>query len=164
MKRIGLFFVLLFTSYFANAQSSAIIESLSKVGESGARVVINSDVELKSSSIFPSDKFKGFRVRIFFDNKQSSRADAADAAAKFKEVYPNLNTYTEYVPPYFKVTAGDFLTRLEAVAVWGKIKNTFPTAFVVVENIPYSALLIDNSADGVPVEEKVLEEAESIIE
>lgn len=167
MKRICLIIVLLVSSLCATAQSNDIIESLARVGESGSRVVVNSDVKLKSSSILPSDKFKGYRVRIFFDNKQTSRSDAAASVAKFKELYPSLNTYTEYVPPYFKVTAGDFLTRLEAVALWGKIKYVFPTAFVVSENIPYLTLLEEGSdvvVDESQATSELLKEADIVVQ
>ncbi|MEG1635033.1 MAG: hypothetical protein RR388_05350 [Rikenellaceae bacterium] len=167
MKRIYLIIVLIFSAFASNAQSDAIIESLSKVNDLGSRVVISGDVTAaKSSSVLPSDKFRGFRVRIFFDNKQTSRNDAASAVERFKLLYPYMSTYIDYVPPYFKVTVGDFLTRLEAVALWGKIKTAFPTAFVVTENIAYEALLkvntetvIDESAEGesVDIEEVKIE-------
>ncbi|MFI3321536.1 MAG: hypothetical protein R3Y50_03325 [Rikenellaceae bacterium] len=125
----------------AQYESRDIISSLSSMGYDRARTTINSDVAVTLDKPNLAKEVKGYRIRIFFDNKQSSRSDAEVAIMKYEKLYPNSKTYLTYEPPYFKVTAGNFMGRTEAVNVWGKILGEFPTAFIVTENIPLYLLL-----------------------
>ena len=50
-----------------------------------------------------------------------------------------------YANPYFKVTVGDFRTRSEAVRLLERIKGSFPSAFVVKENIEFPVVDKDNA-------------------
>ncbi len=79
----------------------------------------------------------GYRVRIFFDNKQSARNESEATLKKFEGLFPDVKAYRIYVNPYFKVTVGDFRTKSEAMALLSRIRGAFPSAFVVKENIEY---------------------------
>ncbi len=79
----------------------------------------------------------GYRVRIFFDNRQSARNESEVVLKKFKGLFPDVMAYRLYANPYFKVTVGDFRTKSEAMALLSRIKGAFPSAFVVKENIEY---------------------------
>ncbi len=79
----------------------------------------------------------GYRVRIFFDNKQSARNESEAILKRFRSLYPDVKAYRIYVNPYFKVTVGDFRTKSEAMSLLSRIKGAFPSAFVVKENIEY---------------------------
>lgn len=79
----------------------------------------------------------GFRVRIFNDNKQTSRVDSETALARFKGMFPGVSAYRTYSNPFFKVTVGDFRTKSEAMQLLQLVKGTFPTAFIVKETIAY---------------------------
>ena len=79
----------------------------------------------------------GFRVRIFNDNKQTSRNDSEVALVRFKGMFPGVSAYRTYSNPFFKVTVGDFRTRSEAMQLLQQVKGTFPTAFIVKETIGY---------------------------
>lgn len=83
---------------------------------------------------------KGYRVRIFFDNKQTARAESEKVLKEFRSAYPEIAAYRVYANPYFKVTVGDFRTRSEAMEMLSRIKYSFPSAFVVKENIEYPAV------------------------
>ncbi len=87
-----------------------------------------------------SKTLHGYRVRIFFDNKQSSRTDSEATVNRFKETYPEVPVYWSYVNPYFKVTVGDYRTRSEAMQLLQKLKEAFPAAFIVRESISYPAI------------------------
>ena len=87
----------------------------------------------------------GYRVRIFFDNKQSARHESENSLKKFRSMYPDVAAYRTYTNPYFKVTVGDCRTRSEAMALLKRIKRTFPSAFVVKENIEYPVVDKDNA-------------------
>lgn len=87
-----------------------------------------------------SREIQGYRIRIFFDNRQTARDDSERIAGEFSRLFPHLQAYRSYVNPYFKVTVGDFRTRSEAMSVLAEVKKVFPSAFLVKEKIFYPAL------------------------
>lgn len=99
----------------------------------------------------------GYRVRIFFDNKQTARTESEKTLKRFKDLFPGVAAYRIYANPYFKVTVGDFRTKSEAMALLTRIKGAFPSAFVVKESIEYPVVDSDNAviADTVKVMRKV---------
>jgi len=88
---------------------------------------------------------QGYRVRIYFDNKQYSRGESEAALRLFQARYPGHKAYRSFANPFFKVTAGDFRTRSEAMELLEQVRRDFPSAFVVRENISYPVLDKDNS-------------------
>lgn len=92
----------------------------------------------------PSRTLSGYRVRIFFDNKQSARHESEQTLKKFRAMYQGVAVYRTYTNPYFKVTVGDCRTKSEAMHLLARIKGNFPSAFVVKENIEYP--LVDDVA------------------
>ena len=90
-----------------------------------------------------SRKIAGYRVRIFFDNKQNARTASEAAMGRFKAAYPGHGAYRSFASPYFKVTVGDFRTKSEAMQLMRSLKSDFPSAFVVKENINYP--IVDRS-------------------
>lgn len=104
-------------------QSSSIVSAMKKSRESNL-----------------SRPFMGYRVRIFFDNRQSARQDSEAMMEKFESLYPGIPAYRSYVNPYFKITVGDFRTKSEAMSFLRQITDVFPKAFIVKEGIEYPAL------------------------
>lgn len=101
-------------------QSQAVANSLrQQVAENGKR------------------QMNGYRVRIFFDNKQSARSESEATLKRFESMYHDVKAYRTYANPYFKVTVGDFRTKSEAMELLSRIKYEFPSAFVVKENIEF---------------------------
>lgn len=88
-------------------------------------------------------RMAGYRVRIFFDNKQNARTASEAAMNRFSAAYPGHGVYRSFASPYFKVTVGDFRTKSEAMQMMLRIKSDFPSAFVVKENINYP--IVDRS-------------------
>ena len=88
----------------------------------------------------------GYRVRIFFDNKQTARVESENTLKKFNGLFPDVMAYRIYANPYFR-------TKSEAMALLTRIKGAFPSAFVVKENIGYPVVDSDNAvvADTVKV-------------
>lgn len=85
-------------------------------------------------------KNNGYRVRIFFDNKQNSRGASEAALGRFKSMYPGIPAYRSFTSPFFKVTVGDFRTKSEATQLLQSLKPSFPSAFIVKEQINYPAV------------------------
>lgn len=84
-------------------------------------------------------KLSGFRVRIFFDNSQNARNASEMTVKRFSSSHPGIPVYRTYQNPFFKVVAGDFRTRSEAMEFLQGIKGEYPGAFVVKENISFPA-------------------------
>lgn len=79
----------------------------------------------------------GYRVRIYFDNKQNARSVSETVQNTFESKHPGITAYRSFVSPFFKVTVGDFRTKSEAMQLLQQISGEYPTAFVVKENIKY---------------------------
>ena len=82
-------------------------------------------------------KMNGYRVRIFFDNKQNSRGASEAAMNRFRGAFPGYSAYRSFTSPHFKVTVGDFRTKSEALRLLNRVKGMFPSAFIVKEQINY---------------------------
>ncbi len=146
MKHISILWLslFLFTGISVKAQTtthSDLVQRMAVPDPSGAAVTIKShcNVILVQGTI--TQKMKGYRVRIYFDNGQDARSEAQAAINKFQDMYENVPTYLDYTAPYFKVTVGNFLTKEEAIKLWGNLLNTFPSSFIVSENIELSEFI-----------------------
>ena len=82
-------------------------------------------------------KITGYRVRIFFDNSQEARVRSEAVAREFAAEHPDVKVYRSHINPYFKVTVGDFRSRIEAMAFAKTISDKYPSVFLVKESIQY---------------------------
>ena len=82
----------------------------------------------------------GFRIRIYFDNKQDSREASAESEARFRRLFPGYNTYRTFKNPFFKVTVGDFRTKADAQVALQRISRVFPDAFIVKEQMKFPVI------------------------
>jgi len=85
-------------------------------------------------------KIAGYRVRIFFDNRQDAREHSRADSVRFATNNPAVHAYRNYDNPYFKVTVGDFRTKSEATMLLKRIESDFPSAFLVKEIINFPPL------------------------
>lgn len=135
---------------------------------SGAVVNVHQSSEVRSGmdryiGTNPSKQITGYRIRIFFDNKQNARNESEAVKSRFEKQYPGIVAYRSFVNPYFKVTVGDFRTKSEAMRTLQRLVSDYPAAFVVKENIKYPALDKNNEyiVDTVMVLRPVRDKAES---
>lgn len=82
----------------------------------------------------------GYRIRIYFDNRQNAREASEYAQTRFEELFPGYNTYRSYSYPNFKVTVGDFRTKVEAQIALKDIAVKFPSAFIVKEKMKFPVI------------------------
>lgn len=85
-------------------------------------------------------RIPGYRIRIFFDNKQDARVRSESLERSFPEQFPGFRVYRTFDNPYFKVTVGDFRTRSDATRAFRMLEGSFPGAFIVRENINFPPL------------------------
>ena len=113
-----------------------IFSLVKRSGPSGSGVVvINQSSSIVSGMhrhiISNSGKtINGYRVRIFFDNKQNARSRSAAIMSQFREDYPAIGVYREYENPYFKVTVGDFRTKMDAKKFLETIRYKYSSVFI----------------------------------
>lgn len=119
-----------------------IFDLLSANGTEGSNVTVHQSRTILDAfeshvAANPERTSTGFRVRIFNDNKQTSRNDSEAALDRFKGMFPGVSAYRTYSNPFFRVTVGDFRTKSEAMQLLLQLKGAFPTAFIVKEAIGY---------------------------
>jgi hypothetical protein len=107
------------------------------------RKSVDADPRLKTlltkySEINNQKHQKGYRVQIYFgaDKTKANTMKARFLSQHSKEA----RAYEIYEVPNFKIRVGDFHTRLEAYAFLKKIKDDFPTAFIVESEIEFNGV------------------------
>ena len=85
-------------------------------------------------------KMNGYRIRLFFSNKQSARTESEELEKEFKLQFPQIPTYRSYTNPFFKVVVGDYRTKSDAIRELNKILPFYPNAIVVKESIWFPAI------------------------
>lgn len=124
------------------------------------KVVINNHAKIKTQVPDNRKTIRGYCVRIFFDNSQNARNESQKAMDKFKKMYPETFVQNEYTAPYFKVTAGNFLTHEEAIVLWANISREFPSSFVVSKSNLLNKFTTSKVLKSISTEE--IEEIEEI--
>ena len=100
---------------------------IAEYADAAAIVGQNLTVEPKSVS--------GYRIVIFMSNTQTARRDAVAAQENFALLFPSEQSYLTYENPYFKVAVGNCTSQEEALILLGRLRGTFPKAFMMRENI-----------------------------
>lgn len=118
----------------ASAQET-IFDRLEKRQPGEGVVTIHQDARLKnwvgrmrtnsSGAQKPTQKVQGFRVQVFAgNNSQQARTEATQMATKVKELFPDLEVYTQFVSPRWLCRVGDYRSIEEADAVMRQLKET----------------------------------------
>ena len=106
-------------------------------------VVVNKDPRIdmlirKQSSINAATKrstartARGYRLLVVNTNK---RDEAIAAKTKIYNLFPELKSYLSYQAPYFKLKAGNFKTRDEAIRYQKEMNIMFPKGVFIVNDI-----------------------------
>ena len=146
MKRIfALWVVMLFTGlvYAQDVVDTTLVgQSIFNIVENKGNITVNRSASVdKAFEKYVEEnsgkKLNGYRIRIFFDNKQTARMQSEEVEKTFIENFPQHPVYRTYTNPYFKVAVGDFRTRSDAAKVLLEIQKQFPKAFIIKDVINY---------------------------
>ena len=74
-----------------------------------------------------SNEFSGYRVQIYNGRK----AELLKKRSEFLAVFPEVQVYTVYDAPEYKLQTGDFRTRLEAEKFLKQVVKNYGSGFVV---------------------------------
>lgn len=89
-------------------------------------------IERHKSANKDKQSMPGYRIQIY---SGSNRQEAVMLRATYVQEHPDQSVYLIYQQPNFKVRTGDFKSKLEAEAFFMTIKDTYPAAFIVPDNI-----------------------------
>jgi hypothetical protein len=84
-----------------------------------------------------NNKIEGFRVEIFFSSDFDAKEKALKKKIEFLSIYPDNTVHVMYISPNFRVRVGDFRTKNEALKLYKEIKDTYPVAFIVPDEIDF---------------------------
>jgi hypothetical protein len=73
----------------------------------------------------------GWRIQIL---ATTDRQKVEDALNKFNSLYPNINADWIQSKPYYKLRAGAYTSKREAIAAQYLLKMDYPTAYPVQDN------------------------------
>lgn len=79
----------------------------------------------------------GFRIQV---SQATERAGILKLQADLTKKYPEMKWYVEFQQPYFRLRAGDFRNRFEALGSVALLKKEFPQAYLVADRVD---LLLD---------------------
>ena len=142
IKRMLLVVALMLAAHNLGAQSLNSFKQALQLPDTiwGAKVSLSEAPDVTSAFAALSAKASqtevyGYRIEIFTDNSQNARAAAFKTCEEFTALSPDIPTKVAYDKLYWKVTVGQCATAEEAIALWGKIKQTYPKAFLARETI-----------------------------
>lgn len=111
--------------------------SYSKLMSEIGNNIFRSDSLDKAMNVYIENNIKrtstGYRLRIYFDNKQNARTVSEEIANDFVTKYPDIPVFRVYTNPYFKVTVGNFRSKSDALKFLNEIKGFYPSVFLVKE-------------------------------
>lgn len=84
--------------------------------------------------------FNGFRIRIYISSSPSAREESLETLLRFNRRYPYIQAYRSYTSPNFKVSVGNFRTRVDAEILLREIQEEFPDAFIARERFKYPSM------------------------
>lgn len=123
--------VFLFACLFFGANQIKAQHNIEFVTEKGVEALVEKHKEFNEKA----NNIPGYRLNVFFASGNNSKSAAFEVKKRFEDKYPKVKAYIVFETPNFKVKAGDFRTRSEARGFQLKIRNDFPNAFVIKEDI-----------------------------
>jgi len=122
MKAITSIIVTLIISMFflpkANAQTFNEVGSLNII----AHIYMNEN----------NRTMQGYRIQLI---QNTQRDKVFEKKAKFLNKFPDIKTYVGHKPPYFRLRAGDFESRLKAYPFYVQVLRSFSNASLVPDLI-----------------------------
>ncbi len=86
------------------------------------------------------DGIDGFRVQLYFESGNNSKARTMNIRDQFLRRYPQIGAYVIYSSPYYRLRVGDFRTEIEAERFLQQIIRRYPAAYVVSTKIRFPEL------------------------
>ncbi len=79
----------------------------------------------------------GYRIRVYYDNSPQARTRSESIENALTAQYPEHKVYRSFESPNYKVLIGNFRSKDEALRIFNALKKTYPTAYIIKDNIEY---------------------------
>jgi len=123
MKKL-LFLLLVFSAHFQMAQAQGqVTETLDPAVQRLMKTFVENNRNKAT--------VKGWRIQIL---ATTDRQRVENALLQFRQFYPNLTADWIHAKPYYKLRAGAFTSRSDALATLYVVKTDYPAAYLVQDN------------------------------
>jgi len=147
MKRLFFFVLICFLIEGINGQSVVDLANQENDGFPVflSNLMISQDSRLPGMVVNHIEKNRqingmpGFRVEIYSRSGANAREGAMKIKSEILGTYPEMNVYVRFISPDFKVRAGDFRTRNEALKFVKQIETRYKS-FIVPDVIEFPKL------------------------
>lgn len=115
----------------AGARSQARRGSVQISGDQKVATLLRTHVEF-------NEKVKtvaGYRIQIASFSGNNSKSSAFAMKQRFMGDFSGMTAYVIFNEPNFQVKIGDFISRLDAYVFLQQIKNTYPGALIIRDNV-----------------------------
>ncbi len=142
---IVLIFCLASTFVQAQKHSSAVLLKELQDSTATGSVVVVQDMaldKLMDIHFAARDRNKGvdgFRIQLYLGSNNNAKNEAAEVKTKFLSEYPQDDVYVMYEAPFWRVQAGDFRSKGDALKMLHRLKKLFPSCYPVpVTDVDYT--------------------------
>tara|TARA_B100001250_G_scaffold217388_1_gene186492 strand:+ start:13880 stop:14296 length:417 start_codon:yes stop_codon:yes gene_type:complete len=125
MKKLFIF--LFFIPFIGIAQIDTSFNTSGKILSVNDKAITNL-VNKYKKILKKKDGVDAWRLQIKFTSK---REDILPYKIRFINLYPGIPVHITFHSPYYKLTAGNFKTKNEALKIKNKIRKNFPGAHPV---------------------------------
>ena len=84
-----------------------------------------------------SKSISGYRIRVYYDNSPQARTRSEAIVNTLETLYQEYKVYRSFESPNYKVMLGNFRSKDEALRIFNQLKKTYPTAYIIKDNIEY---------------------------
>ncbi|WP_282037682.1 SPOR domain-containing protein [Saccharicrinis aurantiacus] len=140
----GLFLMSGTLCYGQSNEEFNLFSEVQQPSESGS-LVIAQDFEIEDIVNIHLDVNKrntgvdGFRVQLFLGSNYNAKKESQEVKTEFLSLMPDESIYVMYEAPFWRVQAGDFRSKNEALVMYNKLKKDFPSCYPVpVKNVDYN--------------------------
>lgn len=116
----------------SNTIESPLSSTRNRIDSGRVEVIEDNNLGVLIEKYNSTKKDIGFRVQI---HSGLARVETLKAQTNFIKLYPDVSTYVIYQQPNFKLRVGDFENRLEVNHFYEEMKETFPGAFIIQDEI-----------------------------
>jgi hypothetical protein len=126
----------------ANAQQEEgdVFSRLANTSQGNGKIIIIQDAgiqELVRNHVEQNKRstgIEGFRIQLYSGSGGNSKKEAQDIKGQAMSAFPNLKVYLTYTAPFWRVRAGNFRNKSEALKTYYELKQVFPNCYPVRDN------------------------------
>lgn len=74
---------------------------------------------------------EGYRIQLYSGTGNNSKQEAQEVRSKLLGLFPEEKVFVEYNAPFMRVRVGSFRHKHEALPLLRKLKDSFPSCYIV---------------------------------